>query len=126
MHEINGHPVGSPSEREGAATERITPPGSPRRQARRVPYGDGRGVRRTTASARSRIGRRESRRVERAACFQRWPAVPSAAHRLQDGPPKSTSSVATVPAVRPGAVSEVQYRFVCAITCSGGGAPQAV
>jgi hypothetical protein len=32
-------------------------------------------------------------------------AVPSAPHALQDVPPKSTSVVATVPAVRPGAVS---------------------
>jgi hypothetical protein len=29
---------------------------------------------------------------------------PSTSHRLQDGPPKSTSLVSTVPAVRPGAV----------------------
>src|SRR5258708_29734490 len=34
--------------------------------------------------------------------------------------------VATVAAVRPGGVWEVQYRFVCAITASGGGAPHAV
>jgi len=41
----------------------------------------------------------------------------------QDVAPKSTSLVATVPAVRPGAVWWVQYRFVWAMTCSGGGAP---
>ena len=41
-------------------------------------------------------------------------------------PPKSTSFVSTVPAVRPGAVWLFQYRFVCAITCSGGGAPHSV
>ena len=44
----------------------------------------------------------------------------------QDGGPKSTSAVLAVPAVRPGAVSSAQYIFVCAITWSGGGAPQAV
>ncbi len=37
--------------------------------------------------------------------------------------PKSTSAVSTVPAVRPGAVWYFQYRFVCAMTCPGGGAP---
>jgi hypothetical protein len=41
-------------------------------------------------------------------------------------PPKSTSLVSAVPAVRPGALWSVQYRFVCAITWSGGGAPHAV
>ena len=41
-------------------------------------------------------------------------------------PLKSTSLVSTVPAVRPGAVWDVQYRFVCAMTCSGGGAPHGV
>ncbi len=37
-----------------------------------------------------------------------------------------TSRASAVPAVRPGAVSYVQYRFVCAITSSGRGAPHAV
>ena len=53
-------------------------------------------------------------------------AFPSASHRLQDVLPKSTSLVSTVPALRPGAVSYFQYRFVCAMTWSGGGAPHAV
>src|SRR6202022_4221651 len=44
---------------------------------------------------------------------------------VQDVLPKSTALVSTVPAVRPGAVWYFQYRFVCAMTCSGGGAPQA-
>jgi beta-lactamase class A len=39
--------------------------------------------------------------------------------------PKSTSPVCTVPAVRPGAVWYFQYRFVCAMTWTGGGAPYA-
>ena len=43
--------------------------------------------------------------------------------RTRQDVPKSTSFVSTVPAVRPGAVWYFQYRFVCAITCSGGGAP---
>src|SRR3954452_21695922 len=38
-------------------------------------------------------------------------------------PAKSTSAVVTVPAVRPGARWYCQYRFVCAITCAGAGAP---
>jgi|1186.fasta_scaffold719612_2 hypothetical protein len=41
-------------------------------------------------------------------------------------PPKSTSFVSTVPAVRRGAWWLLQYRFVCAMTASGGGAPQGV
>jgi hypothetical protein len=41
----------------------------------------------------------------------------------QDVLPKSTSLVSTVPAVRPGAAWSVQYRLVCAMTLSGGGAP---
>jgi hypothetical protein len=40
--------------------------------------------------------------------------------------PNSTSAVSTDPAVRPGAVWYFQYRFVCAMTCPGGGAPYAV
>ena len=48
----------------------------------------------------------------------------------KDGPqelePKSTSLVSTVPAVRPGASWYFQYRFVCAMTLSGGGAPHSV
>src|SRR5262245_31479706 len=39
---------------------------------------------------------------------------------------KSTSLVSTVPAVRPGAVWYFQYRLVCAMTRSGGGAPHSV
>ncbi|PKV96628.1 hypothetical protein ATK30_7581 [Amycolatopsis echigonensis] len=39
---------------------------------------------------------------------------------------KATSFVVTVPAVRPGAAWWVQYRFVCAMTCAGGGAPHVV
>src|SRR5205807_10008088 len=46
--------------------------------------------------------------------------------RLQEVAPKSTSLVSTVPAVRPGAVWYFQYRFVCAMTWDGGGAPHAV
>ncbi len=45
--------------------------------------------------------------------------------RRQGVPPKSTSLVSTVPAVRPGAVWYFQYRLVCAMTWSGGGAPHA-
>ena len=45
---------------------------------------------------------------------------------VRTSPPKSTSLVSTVPAVRPGAVWYLQYRFVCAMTWSGGGAPHAV
>ena len=45
---------------------------------------------------------------------------------VQAAPPKTTSLVVTVPAVRPGADWYDQYRFVCAMTMSGGGAPQAV
>lgn len=41
-------------------------------------------------------------------------------------PDQSTSLVVTVPAVRPGALWYVQYRFVCAMTLSGGGAPHSV
>jgi hypothetical protein len=40
--------------------------------------------------------------------------------------PKSTSLVSIVPALRPGAVWLFQYRFVCAMTLSGGGAPRVV
>ena len=40
----------------------------------------------------------------------------SVTRRLQAVPPKSTSLVSTVPAVRPGAVWSLQYRFVCAMT----------
>src|SRR5205823_12863246 len=59
------------------------------------------------------------------------PALPellelSASQRLQDVPPNSTSLVSTVPAVRPGAVWYLQYRFVWAMTWSGGGAPHGV
>jgi hypothetical protein len=46
--------------------------------------------------------------------------------RLYFAPRKSTSVVSIVPAFRPGAVCEAQYRFVCAMTVSGGGAPQVV
>src|SRR5262249_5891436 len=41
-------------------------------------------------------------------------------------PAKSTSFASTVPAVRPGAVWYFQYRFVCAMTWSAGGAPHVV
>jgi hypothetical protein len=46
--------------------------------------------------------------------------------RLYFAPRKSTSVVSIVPAFRPGAACEPQYRFVCAMTLSGGGAPQVV
>src|SRR3989440_12151339 len=46
--------------------------------------------------------------------------------RPQDVPAKSTSFVATAPASRPGAAWLPQYRFVCVMTLSGGGAPHAV
>jgi hypothetical protein len=39
------------------------------------------------------------------------------------GAAKLTSAVSTVPARRPGAAWKSQYRLVCVITCSGGGAP---
>ena len=39
---------------------------------------------------------------------------------------RRSRQVATVPAVRPGAVWYLQYRYVCAMTWSGGGAPHAV
>jgi hypothetical protein len=46
--------------------------------------------------------------------------------RLYFAPRKSTSVVSIVPAFRPGAVCDAQYRFVCAMTISGGGAPKVV
>jgi hypothetical protein len=55
---------------------------------------------------------------------------PRAAERLlaraYSAPPKSTSSVFTVPAVRPGTRWLPQYRFVKVMTWSGGGAPHSV
>jgi hypothetical protein len=39
---------------------------------------------------------------------------------------KLTSAVSTVPAVRPGAACQPQYKLVCAMTCSGEGAPYSV
>ena len=41
-------------------------------------------------------------------------------------PPKDTSSALVTPAVRPGAACSSQYRFVCAMTLSGVGAPHSL
>jgi hypothetical protein len=46
--------------------------------------------------------------------------------RRQAGAPNSTESVSTVPPCRPGAVWYFQYRFVWAMTLSGGGEPHSV
>src|SRR5580704_1108547 len=54
------------------------------------------------------------------------PASAPAGHGPPQAPEfaaKSTSAVLTVPAVRPGALWYCQYRFVWAMTLSGGGAP---
>ncbi|TQJ74620.1 hypothetical protein FBY22_7625 [Streptomyces sp. SLBN-31] len=41
-------------------------------------------------------------------------------------PPNSTSFVSVTAALRPGAPCQRQYRFVWAMTCSGGGAPHSL
>jgi len=47
---------------------------------------------------------------------ERFDLVPRKQPQASGVPPKSTSLVSTVPAVRPGAVWYFQYRFVCAMT----------
>jgi beta-lactamase class A len=54
------------------------------------------------------------------------PSTPSATAQAGAVTSNSTSAVCTVPAVRPGAVWNCQYRFVCAMTAPGSGAPYAV
>ena len=51
---------------------------------------------------------------------------PAASPQARDFTAKSASAVLTVPAVRPGARWNCQYRFVWAMTLSGGGAPYGV
>src|SRR5215208_5541865 len=55
----------------------------------------------------------------------REPGTAGVEAQAREFAPKSTSPVFTVPAVRPGAVWYFQYRFVWAMTLSGGGAPNA-
>lgn len=58
-------------------------------------------------------------RSEPGACAARAVPASGIAHRSSN----RTSAVLVTLAVRPGAVCQVQYIFVCAITLSGGGIP---
>ena len=113
VHALSPDDAGGPA---GGGRDRAPVGSPPDRRAARAARGD-----RRVAEVRLRRARQGRR------CAARAAERPGGGEPGQSGvsPPRSTSLVSTVPAVRPGAVVSFQYRFVCAITWSGGGAPHA-